>query len=242
VAKVGVFIGSATWTDSADSSHPIAETPWGTTSAPISVIKLAGHELLLMPRHGATHHLAPAAINYRANIWQFHHLGVDAIVGTHTVGNIDPDLAVGELVLPNEIIDYTWGRQDTFDDELRHIDFSYPYHSELRTKLIRAAAQTTDLAPFVEGGVLGCTQGPRLETAAEIRRMRSDGCTLVGMTAMPEPALARELEVPYASVCLVVNPAAGMVSEVLSAEAIMAVARSGSKHLQALVRALVQLS
>ena len=157
----------------------------------------------------------PHEINYRANLWRLRELDVQAVVAVLTVGGIAAELANGDFVLPRQIIDYTWGRAHTYSSgaNLFHADFSAPFTPWLRSKLMEAARSAG--AAFHDGGVYGCTQGPRLETAAEIDRMERDGCTVVGMTAMPEAGLARELRLPYAGLCMVVNPAAGRGEEVI---------------------------
>lgn len=163
---------------------------------------------VFLNRHGEGHTVLPHRINYRANLWLVNELGVDAIVAVFAVGGIGRSLGDGDFVLPDQLVDYTWGREHTFagPGNFLHVDFSAPFDARLRQTLAKSAGRIgLDLA----GGVYGCTQGPRLETAAEIDRMERDGCTVVGMTAMPEAALARELGLPYAGVCLVVNPAAG---------------------------------
>ena len=136
-------------------------------------------------------------------------LGVAEVVAINTVGGIAADAVNGAVVLPDQLIDYTWGREHSFAtaDDLRHVDFTRPYDEPLRQRLLQAASQAQ--LSVVDGGVYGATQGPRFESAAEIVRMERDGCSLVGMTGMPEAGLARELGLAYASVCLVVNPAAG---------------------------------
>ena len=163
---------------------------------------------IFLNRHGEGHTVLPHLINYRANIWLLDDLGVDAIVAVFAVGGISPSLADGDFVVPGQIVDYTWGREHTFagTDNFLHVDFSDPFDAGLRHTLGRSAGRT---GIGFSDGVYGCTQGPRFETAAEIDRMDRDGCTVVGMTAMPEAALARERGLPYAGVCLVVNPAAG---------------------------------
>lgn len=169
---------------------------------------------IFLNRHGEGHAVLPHRINYRANIWLLKDLGVDAIVAVFAVGGISRSLADGDFVLPGQLVDYTWGRAHTFagSDNLLHVDFSDPFDPGLRRTLARSAERTG--MEFAEG-VYGCTQGPRFETAAEIDRMARDGCTVVGMTAMPEAGLARELGLPYAGVCVVVNPAAGRASVAL---------------------------
>jgi purine nucleoside phosphorylase len=187
-------------------------------------------ELIRLQRHGVPHHIAPHAVNYRANVAALAALEVDAIVSLNTVGGIAPEAVSGAIVVPDQLIDYTWGRASTFsaDDGVRHVDFSSPYDAELRTVLV-AAGQGAAFT-LVPGGVMGVTQGPRLETAAEIRRMAQDGCAVVGMTGMPEAALARELDIRYVSVSLVVNPAAGVGPDaVLDLDDIQRVAREGMR-------------
>ncbi|MDE0192687.1 MAG: S-methyl-5'-thioinosine phosphorylase [Gammaproteobacteria bacterium] len=163
---------------------------------------------VFLNRHGEGHTVLPHRINYRANVWMMKNSGVDAIVAVFAVGGIARSLADGDFVLPDQLVDYTWGRAHTFagPDNFRHVDFSEPFDAGLREPLSRSA---DGIGLDLCDGVYGCTQGPRFETAAEIDRMERDGCTVVGMTAMPEAALARELDLPYAGVCLVVNPAAG---------------------------------
>lgn len=188
------------------------DTPFGPVQSPPLVGSIEGHKVVALARHGRPHNVAPHEVNYRANIWLLKELGASQIVATHTVGAIDSTLATSALVLPEQIIDYTWGRPHSYaDGEMLHVDFSIPFDRALQRALVAAAAaKGIDL---VVGGVYGCTQGPRLETVAEIDRMDRDGCTLVGMTAMPEAGLARELALPYASLCIVVNPAAGRGSD-----------------------------
>jgi len=233
MTRMGVFIGSAPL--EIDGLGPCAgvETPWGRASCAPLLLKDREHELVLLPRHGAEHEFAPHQINYRANVWLMHQLGVDHLVGSYTVGSVDPELAVGQLVVPHQLIDYTWGRDSTYDDELRHAEFADPYDAELIQLLVGADAAVYD------GGVYGATQGPRLETAAEVVRLARDGCTLVGMTGMPEAILARELELSFAGLCLVVNPAAGVGDEVIDLAAIRAVAEQGGKQMIALLRRVV---
>ena len=165
-------------------------------------------ELIALPRHGEPRTLAPHAVNYRANLWLLKQLGARRIVAVYTVGAIDAALQPGDLILPRQIIDYTWGRPHTFDETGGlHVDITEPFDAEM---VGSAAAEAKRLGMrIVADGVYGCTQGPRLETAAEITRLERDGCTLVGMTAMPEAGLARELDLPLLGVCIAVNPAAG---------------------------------
>lgn len=187
-------------------------TPYGEVSAAIQEGTVGNCRVFFLQRHGGDADIAPHLVNYRANLWALQALGVDEIVAINAVGGISPDMQSGRLVVPDQLIDYTWGRAHTFDDgsdgKLRHIDFTEPYDGVLRTALLEVAAAKG--IACATAAVHGVTQGPRLETAAEIRRMAADGCDVVGMTGMPEAALARELGIAYVSVCMVVNPAAGL--------------------------------
>jgi 5'-methylthioinosine phosphorylase len=188
------------------------ETPFGKPSRTIQEGRLGEATLFFLQRHGSPGAIPPHLINYRANLWALHSLGVDGIVAINAVGGITDSMRPGRLLIPDQLIDYTWGREHTFDEgldgELMHIDFTEPYERNLRAELLAAAAAAK--VPHEVSGVHGVTQGPRLETAAEVRRMARDGCDVVGTTGMPEAALARELDIPYANVCMVVNPAAGL--------------------------------
>lgn len=184
------------------------DTPYGAPSAPLVIGRLADREVLFLARHGEPHHLPPHRINYRANLRALQDQGATHVIAVATVGGIAGEFEPGNIALPDQILDYTWGRAATFfDDTATHIDFTQPYDRALRLRLLRAA-QRAGVA-LHDGGVYAVTQGPRLETAAEIRRLQRDGADLVGMTGMPEAALARELGLPYATLALVVNAAAG---------------------------------
>lgn len=184
------------------------DTPYGPAADGFYQGQVHGHELRVCYRHGEPRRLAPHAINYRANLWLLKKLGAKRLVAVYTVGGIDRALRLGELAVPHQIMDYTWGREHSFDETgATHVDFTRPYDDELNGALAAAARQAG--VDLVEGGVYGATQGPRLESAAEIERMARDGCTVVGMTGMPEAGLARELGLPMASLCIVVNTAAG---------------------------------
>ncbi len=186
------------------------DTPYGAPSATLEFgrLKSRSREWVFLPRHGATHAIPPHRVNYRANIHALKQVGVKQIVALAAVGGITPKFTPGLLALPHQLIDYTWGRQQTFfDDAVTHIDFSEPYSSLLRGKVIEAAS--IDKIDLLANAVYAATQGPRLETAAEIDRLERDGADIVGMTGMPEAALARELEIEYATIAIVVNFAAG---------------------------------
>ena len=191
------------------------ETPWGNPSGGVVVGELAGKKVAFLARHGEGHSVPPHRVNYRANLWALHHLGAQRVIGVNAVGGIRADMGPRALVVPDQIIDYTHGRFTSYCDadgaEVKHIDFSEPYDAGLRAALKRAAAEAG--VAVVDGGCYGATQGPRLETRAEIARLRRDGCDLVGMTGMPEAALARELGVAYACLALVANWGAGCGDE-----------------------------
>jgi 5'-methylthioadenosine phosphorylase len=193
----------------------VVRTPFGEPSGALTYGRLSGHDVLFLPRHGYGHTIPPHQINYRANLWALREAKVEGVIAITSVGGIRDAFGPGVLVVPDQIIDYTHGRQHTFFEgpessigvAVSHIDFTWPYAQTLRERLL-AAARTAGEAVH-DGGVYGSTQGPRLETAAEIRRMEHDGCDLVGMTGMPEAALARELCLDYACLSVVVNHAAG---------------------------------
>lgn len=189
----------------------IARTPYGEASQPLVFGELAGQKVVFLARHGGGHTIPPHAVNYRANIWALHAVGVRSLLAIATVGGISSDLATGDIVLPHQMIDYTHGRKNTYHDGIelpvKHIDFTEPYSASLR-QIYKEAALNLQQS-LHDGGVYACVQGPRLETAAEINRLERDGATLVGMTGMPEAALARELDLRYAALCPVVNHAAG---------------------------------
>lgn len=186
------------------------ETPYGPPSDDVCLGTLNGQELVFLARHGRDHRFAPHAINYRANIAALCQVGVSSVLAVAAVGGIRQDYAPGNIGIPDQIIDYTWGRAHSFSSEgdVRHIEFTQPYDSGLRAQLIDIAEKSG--LECVTDGVYGCTQGPRLESAAEIARLRRDGCDVVGMTAMPEAALAREAGLRYAGIAVSINWAAGV--------------------------------
>jgi 5'-methylthioinosine phosphorylase len=215
-------------------------TPYGPPSAPVLHGRLGARELLFLPRHGAKHSIPPHRVNYRANVWALESCGADRILGLAAVGGISGACGPGVVAIPDQLIDYTYGRDHTFHDgdpgEVVHIDFTRPYCEDLRQSVL-AAARRADI-PVVDGGTYGVTQGPRLETASEVRRLERDGCDLVGMTGMPEAALARELGLCYACCAFVVNWAAGKTEGELRMEEIEANVRSGAVTVEHLLMAL----
>ncbi|MEO7135424.1 MAG: S-methyl-5'-thioinosine phosphorylase [Vicinamibacterales bacterium] len=188
-------------------------TPYGDPSGPITIGAFAGREFAFLPRHGDPHVVPPHRINYRANIWALRELGVNNVVAIATSGGMRDDFTPGTLVVPDQIIDYTHGRAHTFSDgtapePVLHVDFTYPFSQPLQQRLFQAAADAG--VPLSDGGCYACFNGPRLETAAEIRAFAGQGCDLVGQTLMPEAGLAREAGLAYAALCPIVNHAAGM--------------------------------
>ena len=200
------------------TDRQIVRTPYGEPSGPLTFGVIGTTRVVFLARHGYGHTLAPHEINYRANLWALHARGVTHVVAICTVGGIAPALGSGTIVIPDQIIDYTWGRPSTYfegaQQPVTHIDFTYPYSEELRQAALSAAREAG--VAVTDGGTYAATQGPRLETKAEIDRLERDGATMVGMTGMPEAALARELGLPYAHVAVVVNPAAGRGSSARS--------------------------
>jgi len=196
----------------------IVRTPYGEPSGPLTFGRIAGNEVVFLARHGYGHTLAPHEINYRANLWALHDKGAARVIAVCTVGGIAQSLGAGMIVVPDQIIDYTWGRTSTYfegaEQPVTHIDFTEPYDGDTRQLALSAAREAG--VEVVDGGTYAATQGPRLETKAEIDRLERDGATMVGMTGMPESALARELKLPYAALAVVVNPAAGRGSSARS--------------------------
>lgn len=195
-----------------DITHRKAvRTPYGEPSGALTFGKMRGKEVVFLARHGYGHTIAPHEVNYRANIWALHQEGIRQIISVASVGSLHEELRPGSLVVPHQIIDYTWGRGSTFfeggDAPVTHVDFTSPYTESLRQRILAAAHRCNE--SIVDGAVYVATQGPRLETAAEIVRYERDGADVVGMTGMPEAVLARELDLEYAAIAVVANHAAG---------------------------------
>jgi len=189
----------------------VIRTPYGEPSGALTFGKIKDHEVVFLARHGYGHHLPPHEVNYRANIWALHAQGVKNVIAVATVGGIDASYRPGMIVVPDQIIDYTYGRKATFyeggETDVTHVDFTDPYCEAMRQRTMAAARLANVL--FAEGGVYAAVQGPRLETSAEINRLERDGATMVGMTGMPEAVLARELGLCYATIAVIANYAAG---------------------------------
>ncbi len=213
----------------------VVGTPYGPTP-PILIGEIAGRETVFLPRHGQSHSSPPHRVNYRANIWGLKSLGVERIVATNAVGAIDPNLSPGDVVVPADLVDFTKSRSNTFYEgaPVTHVDMSEPYCPVIRKILL--AANSSQVRKSREDLVMACTEGPRYETPAEIRMMKTVGCSVVGMTGAPEAFLARELEICYASVCFVSNMAAGL-QKALSAQE---VEEKGREKIQFLNKLLIE--
>lgn len=211
------------------------KTDYAADAVAVQLYTSGSGPVAFIPRHGQSHRLPPHRVNYRANIAALAELGVEQILAINAVGGITAAMGPGALLIPDQIIDYTHGRESTFFDEnlteVVHVDFSQPFTSSLSHRLAsacEAANQSSDSPRSIQlQGVYGCTQGPRLETAAEINRMQQDGCDVVGMTAMPEAVLAREKGMDYAMLALSVNWAAGIVPGTITMADIQAVMNEG---------------
>jgi 5'-methylthioinosine phosphorylase len=237
MSELAIIGGTGFFLESSGYVVGCRSTPYGETSEALNQLPLGDREVVFLARHGIPHSIPPHLVNYRANIWALKEAGVKRIVAINAVGGIPADWLPGSLIIPNQLIDYTYGREHTYSDgngsELLHVDFTEPYDQALRTALL-AAAKAAGVS-VVDGAVYGATQGPRLESAAEVDRLERDGCDLIGMTGMPEAALARELGLAYASLCIVVNPAAGRSDQPITLEDIHKVLEQGVEEAKKLL-------
>jgi 5'-methylthioadenosine phosphorylase len=226
------------------SHRQVVRTPYGDPSGALTFGKLNRRDVVFLARHGYGHTIPPHEVNYRANIWALHSEGAGPVVSVASVGGIRSDLQPGVLAIPHQVLDYTWGRKHTFfdgpDQPVTHVDFTHPYCEELRASLLKAAAAAGQA--ILNSGVYAATQGPRLESAAEIDRLERDGADMVGMTGMPEAALAREIGLRYAAVAVVVNHAAGRgdSSEAIHLDQINAVLKASMVKVRTLLEKLVE--
>lgn len=217
-------------------------TPYGKPSSELLFGDFHGQAVIFLPRHGEGHTVPPHRINYRANLSALHQVGVEKIIAIAAVGGIRGDLPPGCLAVADQIIDYTYGREQSFySDDFspdKHLDFSYPYDEPLRQALLQAGKRLN--IAIVDGATYGATQGPRLETAAEIKRMAQDGCAMVGMTGMPEAYLARELNMQYATCALIVNWAAGLSADIITMAQIEQTLAGGMVQVKQLLADVIQ--
>lgn len=224
-----------------DVTEEKIKTPFGEPSDDFTIGKLGQHEIIYLNRHARSHHIAPHQINYRANMFALKLLEVTHVIAVTAVGGITEKMSPMQWVLPDQLIDYTHGRMQTYNDgnehEVKHIDFTSPFDAGLRALLISSLRQAG--IDHVSKATYGVTQGPRLETAAEIKRMEQDGCDIVGMTAMPEAGLARELEMDYATISLVVNWAAGKYADTITMEEIRQRIADGNEIIQNILESVI---
>ncbi len=224
-------------------NREVVHTPYGEASSPIVHGLIDGKKIAFISRHGAGHTIPPHMVNYRANIWALKHVGAEKILAIAAVGTMKDEYHPGSIAFPDQIIDYTYSRKQTFFEKdlphVTHIDFTYPYCGDLRSLLIKAAVNAG--VEYGDGGTYGATQGPRLETKAEIERMKQDGCDVVGMTGMPEASLARELGISYASCVVMANWAAGIGDGEITMEEIGEHLQVGMAKVKTLVAKLVDL-
>ena len=225
------------------SSEETVPTDYGEPSGPIRRGNLLTKEILFLPRHGYEHTIPPHRVNYRANIAALKKVGAEYIIAVNAVGGITAEMQAGEIVIPDQLIDYTWSREHTFFDGgqsgVEHIDFTHPYCESLRTGLIQAGQQAG--LELLDYATYAVTQGPRLETPAEINRLDRDGCHIVGMTGMPEAALARELGLCYASVSVVANMAAGRGEGEITMQEIELNLQTGMARVRQLLEAVIKV-
>lgn len=221
----------------------IVHTPYGEPSAPLSHGTLYGREIMFLPRHGYGHTIPPHKINFRANLWALKEAGAKCVFAVAAVGGIRADMLPSQLVVPDQIIDYTFSRVTTFFEEglkqVVHVDFTNPYSEALRKKMLQAAKAAK--VEVIDGATYAATQGPRLETAAEINKLEKDGCDIVGMTGMPEAGLARELELDYATCAVVANWAAGRGEGEITMKEIEKELGNGMKQVAAILEQIVKL-
>lgn len=248
---LGIIGGSGltTMSDLQGIRRKVVRTPFGDPSGALTFGRIKGHEVVFLARHGHGHTIPPHEVNYRANLWALHAQGVKDVVSIATVGGIHADLTPGTIAIPDQIIDYTWGRKTTYHDcsaqcgskAVVHIDFTLPYCEEMRQLCIKACQGAGE--KYIDGGVYAAVQGPRLETAAEINRLERDGATMVGMTGMPEAALAREIGLCYAALTVSANYAAGRGSSkhVIPYDEIDVVLKQAMKRVHGVLDHLVAL-
>jgi 5'-methylthioinosine phosphorylase len=226
------------------TQRQVMRTPYGEPSGALTFGTIKQHEIIFLARHGYGHTIPPHKVNYRANMWALNEVGVKRVISVASVGGIRGDLIPGVMVVPDQIIDYTHGRESTYFDgherSVVYMDFAYPYHCDMRRKILDAARMAG--VRCLDGGVYAATQGPRLETAAEINRMERDGAHMTGMTGMPEAILAKELKMDYATIAVVVNDAAGRRSshDGVHLETLAAVIPPAMEKVRAILECLVE--
>ena len=244
MAKYAIIGGTGfeEWLGLKINRQETVNTPYRYVQFPITYGMLVDIPVIFLSRHGPAHITPPHQVNYRANIWALKEAGVTHVVAINAVGGITVDAHPGAILIPDQVIDYTWGRSHTFyeveSNELVHTDFTYPYDTCLRAQLLAVGRRVN--IPLIANGTYGACQGPRFETAAEINRLEKDGCNVVGMTGMPEASLAREVSLAYAACCMVVNWAAGRGGKVISMEDITVVLKESAEKVRFLLSEFLQ--
>ena len=245
--RIGIICGSGSkeiFSEFKEFTPIRVKTPYGDPSSQILVGELSGRQVAVLFRHGRDHEIPPHRINYRANVWSFHHIGVSAIIALTSVGGIRKTLGPGAIAIPCQLIDYTYGRENTYfeggDSGVGHLEMADPFCEALRSTLLGAADESK--LEVMDGGVYAVTQGPRFETSAEISRLAKDGADMVGMTAMPEASLAAELELCYACISLSVNFASGVDNKANQFSEIREAYRKGSVNVEKLVKEAIRIA
>jgi 5'-methylthioadenosine phosphorylase len=242
-AGVGVIGGSGFYEFLSDVTEVDVDTPFGKPSAPVAVGEIGGRRVAFLPRHGQRHEFPPHRVNFRANVWALHHVGVRAIVGSYAAGSLQPHIHPGEFVVCDQLVDRTWGRPDTYFDgpEVRHVSIADPYDDDVREVLV-AAGRDQGITVHDRGTVV-VIQGPRFATRAESVWYRAQGWEVISMTQYPEAALARELEVPYASVALITDYDTGLEGvdgiEPVTMDAVLAVMKDNVHRVRELLTAAI---
>lgn len=235
--KIGIIGGSGLYSIEAFNYIEDSEvdTDYGKPSAPFKVYEYCSNRYYFLARHGFNHEFPPHLINYRANIQGFSKIGVDAIISFTAVGGINEKFKPGDVVIPDNAIDFTSGRQDTFvkENDIHHIDFTHPFCSELRESVAKSCVSSA--AECYDSGIYICTNGPRMETAAEIKAFRGFGADIVGMTLFPECSLAREAEICYSNVSVVANYAAGISKGKLTADEVVNTVKESEETLKKII-------
>ena len=237
------LVGGTGLTELEDHAEALdIDTPYGLPSAPIRVIETDPLRLLFLPRHGSPHRFPPHLVNYRANMWALKEAGAGQVLAVSAVGGITNGYGPGSLAAPDQLIDYSWGREHSYSDSehvpLAHVDFTNPYEGPLRRALLQSADRIG--LELVDGGCIGVFQGPRLESAAEVEKARRDGCDMAGMTSLPEAGLARELGLDYAGIAVISNWGAGVSDDLISEDDIAETLREPMGRVRALLKTLVQ--
>lgn len=242
--KIGIIGGSGLYDIKGMeiSKEVSVSTPYGEPSSAYRVGIICDRELVFLSRHGVPHSIPPHKINYRANIWGFRSLGVERIISVNAVGSISPDIQIGSIVIPQQLIDMTGGsRASTFyeGNQVVHVDFTDPFCPEIRNSIINASHNTG--LSVINSGTYICVNGPRLETAKEIKFFSLIGADLVGMTVMPEAVLARELEICYSSISIVTNYAAGISEKRLTTTEVIETMKNSEERIRSLIKGVVEL-